>query len=129
MKRENFTVARVDAFRCDQNKKQTIWLMGVNVKSMFLMTQAVLLQMLEKRRCSIVCTSSISAVCATPGEVLYDATKGARHMSGRAIAVEYRDAAFAATRWRWASSARRTGYANSGICRRWASSRPTSRAS
>ncbi|MGI0504866.1 integrase family protein [Burkholderia sp. ZZQ-2] len=25
MKRENFTVARVDAFRCDQNKKQTIY--------------------------------------------------------------------------------------------------------
>src|SRR5215470_1296858 len=51
------------------------WLMGVNVKSMFLMTRAVLPQMLEKGRGSIVCTSSISAVCATPGEVLYDATK------------------------------------------------------
>ncbi|BAK77341.1 short-chain dehydrogenase/reductase SDR [Pseudogulbenkiania sp. NH8B] len=67
------------------------WLMGVNVKSMFLMTQAVLPQMLRKGKGSIVCTSSISAVCATPGEVLYDATKGACHMFARAIAVEYRD--------------------------------------
>ncbi len=67
------------------------WLMSVNVKSMFLMTRAVLPQMLEKGRGSIVCTSSISAVCATPGEVLYDATKGACHMFARAIAVEYRD--------------------------------------
>ncbi|WP_018150792.1 SDR family NAD(P)-dependent oxidoreductase [Leeia oryzae] len=67
------------------------WLMGVNVKSMFLMTQAVLPQMLRKGKGSIVCTSSISAICATPGEVLYDATKGACHMFARAIAVEYRD--------------------------------------
>ncbi|RQS66521.1 SDR family NAD(P)-dependent oxidoreductase [Burkholderia sp. Bp8963] len=67
------------------------WLMSVNVKSMFLMTKAVLPQMLEKGRGSIICTSSISAVCATPGEVLYDTTKGACHMFARAIAVEYRD--------------------------------------
>jgi NAD(P)-dependent dehydrogenase (short-subunit alcohol dehydrogenase family) len=67
------------------------WLMGVNVKSMFLMTKAVLPQMLEAGGGSIVCTSSISAVCATPGEVLYDATKGACHMFARAIAVEFRD--------------------------------------
>ncbi len=55
------------------------------------MTQAVLPQMLRKERGSIVCTSSISAVYATPGEVLYDATKGACHMFARAIAVEYRE--------------------------------------
>ncbi|CDN65369.1 SDR family oxidoreductase [Burkholderia cenocepacia] len=75
----------------DIEESEWDWLMGVNVKSMFLMTQAVLPQMLEKGRGSIVCTSSISAVCATPGEVLYDATKGACHMFARAIAVEYRD--------------------------------------
>jgi NAD(P)-dependent dehydrogenase (short-subunit alcohol dehydrogenase family) len=40
---------------------------------------------------AIVCTSSISAVYATPNEVLYDATKGACHMFARAIAVEFRD--------------------------------------
>ncbi|OWK20923.1 hypothetical protein AJ88_24350 [Mesorhizobium amorphae CCBAU 01583] len=40
---------------------------------------------------SIVCTSSISAVAATPMEVLYDTTKGACHMFARAIAVEFRD--------------------------------------
>jgi NAD(P)-dependent dehydrogenase (short-subunit alcohol dehydrogenase family) len=67
------------------------WLMAVNVKSMYLMTQAVLPQMLEKSAGTIICTSSISAVCATPGEVLYDTTKGACHMFARAIAVEYRD--------------------------------------
>lgn len=63
-------------------------LFDVNVKSQFLMTQAVLPQMLEKGKGAIVCTSSISAVLATPNEVLYDATKGAVHMFSRAVAVE-----------------------------------------
>jgi NAD(P)-dependent dehydrogenase (short-subunit alcohol dehydrogenase family) len=67
------------------------WLMAVNVRSMFLMTKAVLPGMLAQGKGSIVCTSSISAVAATPGEVLYDATKGACHMFARAIAVEFRD--------------------------------------
>jgi len=67
------------------------WLMAVNVKSMFLMTRAVLPGMLAAGGGSIVCTSSISAVAATPMEVLYDTTKGAVHMFARAIAVEYRD--------------------------------------
>lgn len=67
------------------------FLFDVNVKSMYLMTRAVLPQMLEAGGGSIVCTSSISAVYATPNEVLYDATKGACHMFARAIAVEFRD--------------------------------------
>lgn len=67
------------------------WLMAVNVKSMFLMTRAVLPQMLAKGKGSIVCTSSISAQYATPGEVVYNASKGACLMFARAIAVEFRD--------------------------------------
>jgi NAD(P)-dependent dehydrogenase (short-subunit alcohol dehydrogenase family) len=67
------------------------WLMDVNVRSMFLMTQAVLPGMLMAGGGAIVCTSSISAVAATPMEVLYGATKGAVHMFSRAIAVEFRD--------------------------------------
>jgi NAD(P)-dependent dehydrogenase (short-subunit alcohol dehydrogenase family) len=67
------------------------WLHNVNVKSMFLMTKAVLPQMIAAGGGSIVCTSSISAVLATPMEVLYDTTKGAVHMFARAIAVEFRD--------------------------------------
>ena len=66
-------------------------LMAVNVKSMFLMTKVVLPSMLAAGGGAIVCTSSISAVAATPMEVLYDTTKGAVHMFARAIAVEYRD--------------------------------------
>ncbi|APG83180.1 SDR family NAD(P)-dependent oxidoreductase [Sinorhizobium americanum] len=66
-------------------------LMAVNVKSMFLMTKAVLPGMIGAGGGSIVCTSSISAVAATPMEVLYDTTKGACHMFARAIAVEFRD--------------------------------------
>jgi NAD(P)-dependent dehydrogenase (short-subunit alcohol dehydrogenase family) len=66
-------------------------LMAINVKSMFLVTRAVLPHMLKAGRGSIVCTSSISAVAATPMEVLYDTTKGACHMFARAIAVEFRD--------------------------------------
>ncbi len=67
------------------------WLHAVNVKSMFLMTRAVLPAMIAGGGGSIVCTSSISAVAATPMEVLYDTTKGAVHMFARAIAVEFRD--------------------------------------
>ncbi|NLS02603.1 SDR family oxidoreductase [Rhizobium sp. P32RR-XVIII] len=67
------------------------WLHAVNVRSMFLMTRAVLPKMIVAGGGSIVCTSSISAVAATPMEVLYDTTKGAVHMFARAIAVEFRD--------------------------------------
>ena len=67
------------------------WLHAVNVRSMFLMTRAVLPGMISAGGGSIVCTSSISAVAATPMEVLYDTTKGACHMFARAVAVEFRD--------------------------------------
>lgn len=67
------------------------WLMAVNVKSMFLVTRTVLPGMIAAGGGAIVCTSSISATLATPGEVLYDTTKGACHMFARAIAVEFRD--------------------------------------
>lgn len=67
------------------------FLMDVNVRSMFVMTQAVLPGMLEAGGGAIVCTSSISAVAATPAEVLYDVTKGAVHQLARAVGVEFRD--------------------------------------
>ncbi len=66
------------------------WLMAVNVKSMFLMTKAVLPQMIAAGGGSIVCTSSISGIVSTPLEVAYSATKGACHMFARAIAVDFR---------------------------------------
>lgn len=64
---------------------------AINVRSMFLMTRAVLPGMIGTGGGSIICTSSISAVAGTPMEVLYDTTKGACHMFARAIAVEFRD--------------------------------------
>lgn len=67
------------------------WLHAVNVKSMFLMCKAVLPTMLKAGKGSIVNTSSISAITATPLEVLYCTTKGAVHQFSRALAVEYRD--------------------------------------
>lgn len=67
------------------------WLMAVNVTSMFIMTKAVLPGMIAAGGGSIVCTSSISAIAATPKEVVYNTSKGACHMFARSIAVEYRD--------------------------------------
>jgi NAD(P)-dependent dehydrogenase (short-subunit alcohol dehydrogenase family) len=67
------------------------WLMAVNVTSMFIVTKAVLPGMLAAGGGSIVCTSSISAIAATPKEVVYNTSKGACHMFARSIAVEYRD--------------------------------------
>lgn len=64
---------------------------AINVKGMFLTTRAVLPQMIAAGGGSIICTSSISAVAATPMEVLYGTTKGACHMFARAIAVEFRE--------------------------------------
>jgi len=75
----------------DTTEAEWDWLHAVNVKSMFLMTRAVLPGMIAAGGGSIVCTSSISAVAGTPNEVLYDTTKGAVHMFARAIAVEFRD--------------------------------------
>ena len=75
----------------DTEESDWDYLFDVNVKSMYLMTRAVLPQMIAAGGGSIVCTSSISAVYATPMEVLYDATKAACHMFSRAIAVEFRD--------------------------------------
>ena len=67
------------------------WLMDINVRSMVMMTRAVLPGMLAAGGGAIVNTSSISAVAATPMEVLYGLSKGAVHMFSRAIAVEFRD--------------------------------------
>ena len=75
----------------DTTEEEWDRLFAINVKSMYLITRAVLPQMLAAGGGAIVCTSSISAVYATPMEVLYDATKGAVHMFARAIAVEFRD--------------------------------------
>ncbi len=75
----------------DTTEEDWDWLHAVNVKSMFLMTRAVLPGMIAQGGGSIVCTSSISAVAGTPMEVLYDTTKGAVHMFARALAVEFRD--------------------------------------
>lgn len=75
----------------DTTEEDWDMLMAVNVKSMYLVTRAVLPGMLAAAGGAIVCTSSISAVAATPMEVLYGASKGACHMFARAIAVEYRD--------------------------------------
>ena len=75
----------------DTTMEEYDWLMDVNVRSMFIMTQAVLPGMLAAGGGTIVNTSSISAIAATPMEVLYGLTKGAVHMFSRAIAVEFRD--------------------------------------
>ncbi|MDX2306693.1 MAG: SDR family oxidoreductase [Hyphomicrobium sp.] len=66
-------------------------LIAINCTSMFLVTQAVLPGMLAAGGGSIVCTSSISAVAATPREVVYNVTKAACHMFAQSIAVEYRE--------------------------------------
>lgn len=75
----------------DTTEAEWDWMMSVNVKSMFLMTRAVLPVMLARGKGTIVNTSSISAVAGTPKEVLYCTSKGACHMFTRAIAIEYRD--------------------------------------
>ncbi len=66
-------------------------LFAINVKSMYLVTHAVLPMMIAAGQGAIVCTASISGFYATPNEVLYDATKAACAMFSKAIAVEFRE--------------------------------------
>ncbi|MEL6937753.1 MAG: SDR family oxidoreductase [Cyanobacteria bacterium J06598_1] len=67
-------------------------LMDINVKSMFLMSKAVLPSMIAAGKGIVINTSSISAATAAPMESLYCITKGAVSQLTRAIAVEFRDA-------------------------------------
>jgi NAD(P)-dependent dehydrogenase (short-subunit alcohol dehydrogenase family) len=64
--------------------------MDVNVKSMFLVTQAVLPDMLAAKKGAIVCTSSIAAERGFAAEVPYCVTKGAVLQFVRSIAAEFR---------------------------------------
>ncbi|MBY6058724.1 SDR family oxidoreductase [Leisingera daeponensis] len=75
----------------ETSEEQWDKIMAVNVKSMFLVTKAVLPGMLAAGGGSVICTSSISAIAGTPMEVLYCTSKGACHMFARALAVEFRD--------------------------------------
>jgi NAD(P)-dependent dehydrogenase (short-subunit alcohol dehydrogenase family) len=75
----------LDTTEADWNR-----LMDINVKSMFLVTKAVLPSMLEIGGGVIVNTASISGVTASPLESVYCVTKGAVLQLTRAIAVEFR---------------------------------------
>ncbi|MEB8386304.1 SDR family NAD(P)-dependent oxidoreductase [Rhodobacteraceae bacterium KMM 6894] len=66
-------------------------LMDINVRSAFLVTQAVVRHMKDNGGGSIVVTSSIGAGKAFAYETLYCMTKSAVLMLSNAIAVEYRD--------------------------------------
>jgi len=63
-------------------------LMNVNVKSLFIMTKAVVPYMKEKKYGSIVTIASISAVRPRPGLQAYIASKGAAESFTRALAIE-----------------------------------------
>lgn len=67
------------------------WLMDVNVRSAFLVTQAVVRQMMSQGGGSIVITGSIGSGKAFVYETLYCMTKSAVLMLSNSIAVEYRD--------------------------------------
>ncbi|MEM7120285.1 MAG: SDR family oxidoreductase [Pseudomonadota bacterium] len=62
-----------------------------NARSVFLMTQAVLPEMLKQGKGAIVTTSSVSASTATPMEAVYCSSKAAVLQLTRAVAVEFRD--------------------------------------
>lgn len=61
----------------------------VNVLGTFLVTRAVLPEMLQRRSGRIVTVGSTAAVCAAPGLAAYAAAKGAVLQFTRSIAVEY----------------------------------------
>jgi NAD(P)-dependent dehydrogenase (short-subunit alcohol dehydrogenase family) len=66
-------------------------LMDINVRSAFLICKAVIPQMIEAGKGSIVITSSIGGEKGFALEALYCMTKGAVLQLARSIATEYRD--------------------------------------
>lgn len=66
-------------------------MMSQNAKSAFLVTRAVLPNMLERGHGSIINTSSTAVSVCSKMESAYIASKAAMHQLARAIAVEYRD--------------------------------------
>ncbi|MEM6941169.1 MAG: SDR family oxidoreductase [Pseudomonadota bacterium] len=66
-------------------------MMSQNAKSAFLVTRAVLPNMLERGHGSIINTSSTAVSVCSKMETAYIASKAAMHQLARAIAVEYRD--------------------------------------
>lgn len=62
-----------------------------NARTVFLMIQAVLPEMLKRAKGAIISTSSVSATTATPMEAIYCSMKAAVMQFTRAVAVEYRD--------------------------------------
>lgn len=67
------------------------WLMDVNVRSAFLVTQRLVRHMMENGGGAIVITASIGSGKAFVYESLYCMTKSAVLMLSNSIAVEYRD--------------------------------------
>lgn len=66
-------------------------MMSQNAKSAFLVTRAILPNMLERGHGSIINTSSTAVSVCSKMESAYIASKAAMHQLARAIAVEYRD--------------------------------------
>ncbi|MEM7075445.1 MAG: SDR family oxidoreductase [Pseudomonadota bacterium] len=66
-------------------------MMSQNAKSAFLVTRAILPNMLARGHGSIVNTSSTAVSVCSKMESAYIASKAAMHQMARAIAVEYRD--------------------------------------
>ncbi len=67
------------------------FVMDNNTKSVFLMTQAVLPEMLKQGQGIFINTSSVSASTVTPMEAVYCSSKAAVSQFTRAVAVEFRD--------------------------------------
>lgn len=67
------------------------YLMNNNVRSVFLMTKAILPIMLRQGSGVIITTSSVSASTATPMESVYCSSKAAVTHFTKSVAVEFRD--------------------------------------
>lgn len=67
------------------------YLMNNNVRSVFLMTKAILPVMLRQGTGVIITTSSVSASTATPMEPVYCSSKAAVTQFTKSVAVEFRD--------------------------------------
>lgn len=67
------------------------FLMNNNVRSVFLMTKAILPSMLRHGSGVIITTSSVSASTATPMESVYCSSKAAVTQFTKSVAVEFRD--------------------------------------
>ncbi|MBF0522441.1 MAG: SDR family NAD(P)-dependent oxidoreductase [Candidatus Omnitrophica bacterium] len=85
----HFAGVKIDGIAANYNETDWDHVLGVNLKGDFLLSQALLPQMIEARWGRIVHVSSLGAIQGSPGTIAYSASKSGLLGMSRVLAKEY----------------------------------------